>query len=893
MRRLPAALIAVATVVPALTAVAMSSDAGGAVRPPPMTKPHPVATKVSELVLSGIAAGASGPTGAETGTEISSGARGAPGAMASMATTTPAVLTAALATAGFQTLGVTWKATSATPDLLISVRTHRPAAAGCGSCRFDGVHGWSAWDELDDDAGPDTTAAPGARGGTDPLWVGSSDGVQARIVVRSGRLPKDLRLELVDPGSSDYDATAVGTPLVVSSAGKPAILSRAAWGADERRVRHSPDYMPTIKAAVLHHTAGPNGYSASQVPAIIRGDYAYHLSRGWNDIGYNALVDRFGRIWEGRAGGLDRAVMGAHAGGYNTDTFGVSMIGNLDVAHPSAASIAAVARVIAWKLDANHRDPTGTTRLTSAGGPTARHRLGVTSSFPVIMGHRDTGYTACPGRYLYPDLPAIRSRVRSLIGAALINPTGPPASAPRGAKVSITARALAAQSWQLDVTAPCGGGRVARVTGSARAEAQIVASWNGRVAGGAQARPGRYTLELTSKSASAVARPVVYHVLVLPPAPTPQPPGPPSGGSGGYLPVTPTRLLDTRTGGRIGLGPQGRVAVPVLGRAGVPASGVSSVVLNLTATCVSDDTTLTVWPAGLARSNRPVTAVPAGVTRSVLVTARVGADGAVDIGNGRGVTELTADVVGYYATGGLPIRPISSTRLYDSRLDSARGVLKADQPRLIRLPATLGGVAAPAIQALIVDVTALGPTGNGALTAYRPGAAGDLPTLNYRRSEHMDNLAVVPVSGGEIAIKATGTPVDAILDVRGLVVDAATQGTAFTPLRSVLAFDTGTGKGVLRVGSPRRVVLASSKTGVPSTAGAALISLTAAAPSVQTSLQAYPAGLPSTGGSAVRVSAGDTRGNLVVVTLGSGGAIELANAQGSTQVRVDVLGYFQ
>ena len=907
MRSLSAAVSCLLAVVPALTVLPIPPAAGAPAAVPavgpevaraavadppgnspagPQTGPHAVPTKVTELPLPASVSAA--------------GVR--PGV--------PAVLTAASTTAGFQTLGVTWAATPARPDLAISVRTK-------------GATGWSGWQVLDDDAGDDDTATgPGVRGGTDPLWVGPSDGVQARVVVRSGALPKDLRLELVNPGVSGYDVTAASTTpgstatpgtlvaagvsraavntsaVVTGGLAEPAILSRAAWGADESRVRDTPTYMPTVKAAVMHHTAGPNNYSPAQVPSIIRGDYAYHLSRGWDDIGYNALVDRFGRIWEGRAGGLDKAVMGAHAGGFNTDTFGVSVIGNYDVAHPMAASVSAVARVMAWKLDLNHRDPFGTTELTSAGGGTARYRAGVTKTFPVIMGHRNTGFTACPGRYLYPYLPSIRRQVKTLMKAALTNPAGPPASVLLGTTVSVKAGSLAAQSWQLDVTGPCAAGRVARITGKAKAGARITASWNGRLADGTLAPAGRYTLTLTSHSSTATARPVVKRVLVVPPAPAAVPAGTPSGGAGGYVPLTPTRLLDTRTTGHVALGPAGRADGPVLGRAGVPAAGVTSVVLNLTATCVSDDTALTVGPAGSAASTRPVTSIAAGGTGSVLVTARVGANGAVSVGNAAGVTQLTVDVVGFYTAGGRPVRPITSTRVYDSRTDVRTGLagpISAGEIRLIPLPEGLGGVPAADLRAVVLDVSALSPTGAGTVTAYRPDAAGNLAGLVHGPGDSADNLAVVEVSNGMIALRVTGTAVNVALDVQAVVVDGVAGSvagdTAFTAIAPRPLLNTSTTGGPIAIGKPRRLAVTGTATGVPAGVSAVLLDVTVVDPAASTWIRVYPGG-QTAAGTAVRVAKGDTRGNPVVVPVGPDGTIALANARGSAQVRVDVHGYF-
>jgi hypothetical protein len=153
-----------------------------------------------------------------------------------------------------------------------------------------------------------------------------------------------------------------------------------------------------VHAGFIHHTVNANNYTRAEVPAIIRGIYAYHTqSRGWSDIGYNYLVDRFGRIWEGRYGGVDRDVVGAHTLGYNDDSFAMSAIGNYEVAHPSDAMLDAYARLFAWKLGLH-------------GIGAGWKRTWVTSRyFQAINGHRDAESTACPGKYLYAKIPDIRA----------------------------------------------------------------------------------------------------------------------------------------------------------------------------------------------------------------------------------------------------------------------------------------------------------------------------------------------------------------------------------------------------------------------------------------------------------------------------------------------------
>ncbi|MGN6754693.1 MAG: cell wall-binding repeat-containing protein, partial [Intrasporangium sp.] len=155
-----------------------------------------------------------------------------------------------------------------------------------------------------------------------------------------------------------------------------------------------------VRAAFVHHTVNANDYTADQVPGIIRGIYTYHVKgNGWRDIGYNFLVDRFGRIWEGRWGGVDKAVVGAHTYGLNSDVFAASVIGNYETAQPSSATVTALARLIAWKASIHHFDVQGRTTING-------------KTYDNISGHRDAkdNYTECPGKYLYAKLPTIRQQ---------------------------------------------------------------------------------------------------------------------------------------------------------------------------------------------------------------------------------------------------------------------------------------------------------------------------------------------------------------------------------------------------------------------------------------------------------------------------------------------------
>ncbi|SOD93770.1 N-acetylmuramoyl-L-alanine amidase [Blastococcus haudaquaticus] len=312
----------------------------------------------------------------------------------------------------FSLVGVTWAHDPAVVDTLVQVRARSADGA------------WGEWTTVGvEDAEQNADSGQETRGGTSPLWTGPSTGVEVELVTRSGAAPTDVKLDLVDPGESVADAH-LETPDIQDTADAalalPPVFSRAQWGADERIRTWAPQYAPTIKAATIHHTADSNNYTADDVPAIMRSIYRYHtVSRGWGDIGYNVIADKYGRLWEGRFGGLASTVIGAHAGGFNTGTFGVSMLGNYETAVPPQGMLDAVADIIAWKLSLYGVDPRGRTNLTSGGGGTSRYAAGVVVNLPTVFAHRDVGSTACPGKYAFSRMDDIRSRVTAQVDGGM------------------------------------------------------------------------------------------------------------------------------------------------------------------------------------------------------------------------------------------------------------------------------------------------------------------------------------------------------------------------------------------------------------------------------------------------------------------------------------------
>ena len=370
----------------------------------------------------------------------------------------------------FSMLGMTWQGARNRLTGTAEVRTHSTETGD-----------WTGWRKLDlDQHLPDKVDAD-MRGVSDPLWVGPSDAVEARVTAADGStsgLPKGLRLDLVDPGvtarearaaarndlasgdlaagsfaaapvaassetptatpttepTATESATPTGTatptpsdtvtsspsetasptptvpPAPPSTVTRPPIVDRAHWGADESQVDDPPEYIEAVKAVFVHHTVGTNSYSCSESPALIRGIFEYHVkTNGWNDLGYNFLVDKCGSVFEGRAGGVDLPVKGAHTYGFNSDSAGIAVLGDFQpgAGKPTAAALQAVSRVAGWKLGQYGGNPSGKVTLTAAGD-TGVWNTGDQATLNTVSGHRDGFATECPGDNLYAKLPEIR-----------------------------------------------------------------------------------------------------------------------------------------------------------------------------------------------------------------------------------------------------------------------------------------------------------------------------------------------------------------------------------------------------------------------------------------------------------------------------------------------------
>lgn len=366
-------------------------------------------------------------------TTASSAVQVSAAATSTIGTSDIAVLTAPMATEEFLVAGLTWDAGERLPaGTRIFVRVLE-----------DG--GWSDWLETEAEEAVDATDA-GGLAGTDPFVTGGAEAIQVQVSGDAAALPAGLALHLIPgnpvapretltrtPGvpaelptdeptaptepadvatvleaftpdmtvqtvaaaTSSLAATAVGAAGVTVPA--PSITSRSGWGADESFMSWRPRYAP-LKAAIVHHTAGTNDYAPEQSASIVRGIYFFHAeTRDWGDIGYNFLVDKWGRIFEGRSGSLaapaGQMTIGAHAGGFNTGTLGISAMGDYTKVAPPRAIFNSMANVIAWQFARAGIDLGSASGIISPG--TAARPKG--QNLPRIFGHRDVGATSCPG----------------------------------------------------------------------------------------------------------------------------------------------------------------------------------------------------------------------------------------------------------------------------------------------------------------------------------------------------------------------------------------------------------------------------------------------------------------------------------------------------------------
>ena len=371
--------------------------------------PHAVRSSVERVPMPSGSPVAVAPAAAATSAAATSGT-----------TTVESLLTRA--TGGADVVGVGFPDAAAARGVSVAVRSRTAGRWGP----------WTAVPFSDSAPDPGSAEAARARVATEPVGVTGSEQVQVRVSASTttNRLT-GLEATFVDGGASAADASLADVPAASASAAvvQPTIVTRAQWGADESlRTCSSPDYVSSIKGAIVHHTVNSNTYTAAAAPALLRSIYAYHVTgNGWCDVGYNFFVDRFGRLYEGRFGGMSKNVVGAQTGGFNSQTFGVSSIANHDpgtsgAVAPSAAVLTAIGKLIGWKAWLNGWSPDTSASFTSAGS--TRWPAGKVITEPRVSGHRDYGLTVCPGDLMYSKLATVRSTATQVYKTGLPSTTG-------------------------------------------------------------------------------------------------------------------------------------------------------------------------------------------------------------------------------------------------------------------------------------------------------------------------------------------------------------------------------------------------------------------------------------------------------------------------------------
>jgi hypothetical protein len=387
-----------------------------------------------------------------------------------------------------------------------------------------------------DRGSPDSLAG---RTGTGLVWVGSAECARIELTVPGGTELSDMRAVYINtegtargpaprPSLGWGPRAILGITSAEAMTRQPSIITRAQWGANERYRNCGPYYSPRVKMAFVHHTANANGYTRAQSPGIVRAIYWYHTkSLGWCDIAYNFLVDKYGQIFEGRYGGMTKPVMPGATKGFNTNSVAVSAIGNYQIARPTSGLIRGIERVLAWRLDWAHVDPTASVWMMSRGSTGNKYPPGQWVRFRTIAGHRDAGYTSCPGKYLYAYLRTIRSVVYKTGVPKIFNAKQSPNHFITGqGSVTWKATASATMRWKLRVLDA--GDQVIR--GWSRSGQTFSLTWDGLTGQGDAVPPGVYHVVLQAWNVTGQARAAgfVLNIVPVPPCPSPSPTPSPS-----------------------------------------------------------------------------------------------------------------------------------------------------------------------------------------------------------------------------------------------------------------------------------------------------------------------------------------------------------------------------
>jgi len=380
---------------------------------------------------------------------------------------------------------------------------------------------------------------------------------------------------------------------------------------------------------------------------------------------------------------------------------------------------------------------------------------------------------------------------------------------------------------------------------------------------------------------------------------------------GAYHPLSPTRILDTRSGlgGRMSPLQNGESwPLPVAGQGGVPGNALA-VVLNVTVTGTTASSYLTVFPDGVSRPNASNLNWVAGETIPNLVEVKLGSGGKVDLYNFQGQADVVVDVEGWVSgsqavtnSAGL-YAPLQPARLLDTRSGIGGSTTVGSGSTISLQVAGRGEVPAQGVAAVVLNVTVTNPTAPSFLTVWPTGSLlPNASNLNFTAGQTIANRVIVKLgANGQVDIYNLQGHTDVVVDVNGWFTDASgASGTSFVPLAPYRVLDTRAGIG--GYGSPVAgggtiAVQLAGQGGVPAMNAstppkAVVVNLTVTNTTAGSFMTAWPDGTTRPGTSDLNWVGGVTIPNLVVVQVGANGKVDLYNLAGSTDVVVDVVGYY-
>ncbi len=386
-----------------------------------------------------------------------------------------------------------------------------------------------------------------------------------------------------------------------------------------------------------------------------------------------------------------------------------------------------------------------------------------------------------------------------------------------------------------------------------------------------------------------------------------EPPYGPSPEPGSFAPLTPARVLDTRSNqGANGPVPaNGVIDVQLTGQGGIPATGVSAVAINVTAVSPTASGFISAWPSGSAQPTTSILNFTAGQTTPNMVVLPVGPDGKIKLFNGSpGTVQLLGDVTGYFV-GGTPTAPGSLAPLAPARVLDTRSNLGANGPvpanGVIDVQLTgRGGVPATGVSAVAINVTAVSPSAAGWISAWPSGSAQPTSSiLNFAAGETTPNMVVLPVGPDGKVKLSNGSPgtVQLLGDVTGYFIGGTpTAPGSLDPLTPARVLDTRINLGATGQVPANGVidVQLTGQGGIPASGVSAVaVNVTAVSPSAPGFISAWPSSSLQPTTSILNFTAGQTTPNMVVLPVGPDGKVKLFNGSaGSVQLLADVTGYF-